>query len=132
MIIGIGTDIIEVARIAKSIAQFGDRFLKRNFSNAEIENANKLKNSTQYYAKRFAAKEAFAKAIGTGIGSNAAFKEISTLNNKLGAPYIKLEGQAKMYIDNISKHNNNKKIKIHISLSDEKLYAQAFLILEIE
>ena len=131
MIIGIGTDIVEIARIAESMAKFRDRFLVRNFSNSEIEIGEKKGSPAQYYAKRFAAKEAFAKAIGTGIGQNAAFKDISTLNNELGAPYITLDGNAKKYIDQLSMANGKKQIKIHLSLSDEKQYAQAFVIIEI-
>ncbi len=131
MIIGIGTDIVEIARIARSIDKFGDKFIQRNFSIDEIKNAEKLNNSNFYYAKRFAAKEAFAKAIGTGIGENAAFKDISTLNNEAGAPYIKLSGQAKLFIKKLQENYNNKPIKIHVSLSDEKQYAQAFVILEL-
>ena len=131
MIVGIGTDIIEIDRIEQAIAKLGDRFITKNFSTAEIKAAERFKNPIAYYAKRFAAKEAFAKALGTGIGGAAAFKDISTLNDKQGAPYIELTGDAAMYIKNLQKNTGSRTIKIHISLSDEKQYAQAFVILEL-
>lgn len=131
MIFGIGTDIVDVIRIEKSIAKFGERFLIKNFSDSEIKIGNALKNNGSYYAKRFAAKEAFAKAIGTGIGVNAAFKDISTLNNDFGAPYIVLKGAAKQFIADLAAKNAGKEVKLHISLTDEKQYAQAFVIIEL-
>lgn len=131
MIIGIGTDIVEIDRIARSVKKFGDKFLARTFSTDELEQAKKLNDPTTYYAKRFAAKEAFAKAIGTGIGHAAAFKDISTLNNDQGAPYIELSGDAAIFIENLQKTNGDHVACIHVSLSDEKQYAQAFVILEL-
>ena len=131
MIIGIGTDIVDIDRIRKSIAKHGERFLTRNFSHAEITAAQELADATAYFAKRFAAKEAFAKALGTGIGENAAFKDITTLNNELGAPYILLTGAAAASVARIEQNNAGNRLKIHISLSDEKQYAQAFVILDI-
>ncbi|PCI85614.1 MAG: hypothetical protein COB24_12545 [Hyphomicrobiales bacterium] len=130
MIIGIGTDIVEVRRIAQSIEKFGDKFLARTFSVDELEHAKKLNSPIPYYAKRFAAKEAFSKAIGTGIGQAALLKDISTLNNEQGAPYIQLSGNAAIFIANLQKNHADGDIKIHVSLSDEKQYAQAFVILE--
>ncbi|MBL1420156.1 MAG: holo-ACP synthase [Alphaproteobacteria bacterium] len=130
MIIGIGTDIVEVKRIAQSIKKFGNKFLTRTYSTEELEQAQKLNNPIAYYAKRFAAKEAFAKAIGTGIGQAALLKDISTLNSEQGAPYIQLSGNAAIFIENLQKTHADNGIKIHISLSDEKQYAQAFVILE--
>ncbi|MBL1241081.1 MAG: holo-ACP synthase [OCS116 cluster bacterium] len=131
MIIGIGTDIVEINRIARSVEKFGDKFLARTFSTDELEQAKKLNDPTAYYAKRFAAKEAFAKAIGTGIGHAAAFKDISTLNNEQGTPYIELAGDAATFIKNLQKTNGDRVASIHVSLSDEKQYAQAFVILEL-
>lgn len=131
MIIGIGTDIVEVARIAQSISKFGDKFLQRTFSQDEQKAAQKLSDATNYYAKRYAAKEAFSKALGTGIGSSAALAEISTMNDKLGAPYLTLSGVAAETVVKLAVKNGGSQIKIHISLSDEKQYAQAFVILEL-
>lgn len=130
MIIGIGTDICEVARIEKSIAKFGDKFLLRTYSQAELDAAKKLKFPTGYFAKRYAAKEAFSKALGTGIGADVGLADVSTLNDERGAPYIVLSGSAANSIAKLEQQNAGKTIKIHVSLSDEKQYAQAFVILE--
>lgn len=121
MIIGIGCDICEIARLKESIEKFGDKFLKRVFTQTELENAPV--NTDKYYsylAKRFAAKEAFSKALGTGIGENVLFSEIEILNNELGKPYIKT-------IDRLSLGN-----KIHLTLSDETHFAVAFVVIEQE
>lgn len=131
MIIGIGTDIVEVARIAQSIRKLGNRFIEKNFSEAEITASKKWQEPAAYFAKRFAAKEALAKAFGTGIGGAAAFKDISTLNHINGAPYMQLTGNAAKTIDKLTDGHDDKSMKIHVTLSDEKLYAQAFVILEL-
>ena len=83
-ILGIGVDIVENSRISKSLKS--NNFVKRIFSNSEILIAKKLKIKENYYSKRFAAKEAFAKSIGTGFRNNLNFKDISIVNNKLGMP----------------------------------------------
>ena len=83
-ILGIGVDIVENSRISKSLKN--NLFIKRIFSNSEILIANKTKDKKSYYSKRFAAKEAFAKSIGTGFRNNFNFKDISIVNNKLGKP----------------------------------------------
>jgi len=124
-IFGIGTDIINVDRIKKSMKK--KSFLKRIFSNEEILKCNSLVNSSSCYAKRFAAKEAFSKALGTGISNGINFNEIIILNQKKGKPYIKLEGNTKKKI--IKKFK--KKPNIFLSLSDEKKYAVAFVTISL-
>ena len=99
--------------------------LNRLFSKEEISRCGKLIQSKNCYAKRFAAKEAFAKALGTGISNGISFHEISINNNKKGAPFIELLGKTKIIVKNLKK----KKYKIYLSLSDEKKYALAMVVI---
>ena len=123
---GIGTDIIKISRISKSIKK--KSFIKRLFNNDEISKCNKTKNSANCFAKRFAAKEAFSKALGTGVAKGINFKEIIILNEKNGKPYIKLIDETKKAVDNKLKIKN---YKISLSLSDEDKYAVAFVTILI-
>ena len=124
-IYGIGTDIVSVDRIKKSLKN--KNFIKRLFHKDEVSKCSKLINSKNCYAKRFAAKEAFSKALGTGISSGINFNEITILNEKNGKPFIKLIGSTKKKIDIKLK----KKYKISLSLSDEKKYAVAFVTISL-
>ena len=122
MIYGNGIDIIDIIRIRKVIDKYGNRFKKRCFSISEIERSEKRKNSVESYAKRYAAKEACAKALGTGLARGVFWKDIEVKNNQFGKPFIKLHGKAKEIFKNISKTSNT---QIEVSLSDEKKYAIA-------
>ena len=124
-IYGIGTDIVSVGRIKESLKK--KNFLKRIFNKEEVAKCSKLINSNNCYAKRFAAKEAFAKALGTGISNGINFNEIKILNEKNGKPFIKLIGNTKKIINDKLK----KKFKISLSLSDEKKYAVAFVTISL-
>ena len=124
-IYGVGTDIVSVDRIKKVVKN--KSFLKRLFSEKEIYRCSKLINANNCFAKRFAAKEAFAKALGTGISSGIKFNEINVFNNKNGKPFINLEGETKKIINKKLK----KKAIISLSLSDEKKYALAFVTISI-
>lgn len=122
MIIGIGTDIIEVARIQESIEKYGNRFLDRIFTETEQKYCESFKkNKYLHYAVRFAAKESFSKAIGTGITRGFKFTEIGVANEKSGKPYIVLEGGMKKKWG---------EYKSHISLSHVEQNAVAHVILE--
>ncbi len=126
MILGIGTDIISIERIENLLKEFGDKFVNRILSEEEIAIYNgKKSNKINYLAKRFAGKEAFSKAYGTGIGSEISFKDISILNDEKGKPYIKIIEKS-----NISKFFSDK--KIYVSLSDDKISntALAFCVIE--
>ncbi len=125
-IFGIGTDIIQVDRIKKNLKKKG--FINRIFSKKEITKCKKISNSSNCFAKRFAAKEAFSKALGTGISRGINFNEILILNKKSGKPYISLVGQTKKIFSSKVK---NKKTKIALSVSDEKKYAVAFVTISI-
>ena len=124
-IYGIGTDIVSIDRIKK--LSKNKLFLKRLFTKEEILRCNKLINSNNCYAKRFAAKEAFSKALGTGISNGIKFNEIVVLNEKNGKPFIKLKGNTKKKF-NIK---FTKKTIISLSLSDEKKYAVAFVTISL-
>ncbi len=122
-IIGIGVDIISKSRIKKSIKK--ESFIKRIFSKYEINISKKIKNKVSYFSKRFAAKEAFVKAIGTGFRYNVNFKDITVINDKIGKPKIKISNNLKKLIFNKYKI---KKLELFISLSDEKNYSIAFVV----
>ena len=125
-IYGIGTDIVDVSRLKKKLKN--KSFLQRLFNEHEISKCRKLSKSQNCYAKRFAAKEAFSKALGTGIARGIKFNEIIILNEKNGKPFIKLIGDTKKIIQ---KKFKKKKPKFSLSLSDEKKYAVAFATISI-
>ena len=125
-IFGIGTDIISIDRINKSLKN--KNFLKRVFNEKKIPKTKKTNKSINCFAKRFAAKEAFSKALGTGIAKGINFNEIIVLNKKSGKPYIDLVGQTKK---TLNKRFKGKKSKVSLSLSDEKKYAVAFVTITL-
>ena len=124
-IYGIGTDIISVDRIQKSLKN--KKLINRLFSKEEITKCSNLNNSSNCFAKRFAAKEAFSKALGTGISKGINFNEIIVLNEKSGKPIIKIKGKTMKLI----KRKLKKKAKIDLSISDEKKYAVAFVTISL-
>ena len=123
-IYGIGTDIIDISRIKTSLAK-NKKFKNRIFSKKEIKYCDSKNNKIASYSKRFAAKEAFAKALGTGVSKGISFNEISINNNKNGAPFIELSGKTKIIFKKLTNNRN----KIYLSLSDEKKYALAMVII---
>ena len=125
-IYGIGTDIVNISRIKKSIKN--KKFIERVFNKLEIKGCNNKIAKENHYAKRFAAKEAFAKALGTGISKKINFKEIVIYNEKSGLPKIKLTGETKLIINKIIRF---RKIKIFLSLSDDKPFALATVVITI-
>ena len=125
-IYGIGTDIVEIDRINKLIKN--KNLLKRLFDPQEIVKCLKVKNSSNCFAKRFAAKEAFSKALGTGISKGISYNEIIVLNQKNRKPYIKLLRKTAL---SVKKKIKKKNYKIALSLSDEKKYAIAFVTISI-
>ena len=125
-IFGIGTDIINIQRMEKSLKKYGNKFKDNIFSKNEIAYCEKKKNSGASYAKRFAAKEALSKALGTGIRKDIKFKHIEILNDSYGKPSIRLKGAVK---DFLKKKIKKKKYNIHLSLSDDKPWAQATVII---
>ena len=125
-IYGIGTDVVNINRIKKSLKN--KNFISRLFNSNEIKKCNNQINKANCYAKRFAAKEAFSKAIGTGISRGINFNEIIVHNIKSGKPSIKLLGNTKKIVNKIL---NKKKINIFLSLSDDKPFAVATVVISI-
>ena len=125
-IYGIGTDITSIQRIKKSVKN--KKLVKRLFSKEEIAKCNKQKKVVNCYAKRFAAKEAFSKALGTGISKGISFNEIIVKNIKSGKPLIKLSGKTKIIVHKMLK---KKKFNTFLSLSDDKLSAVATVVISL-
>lgn len=124
MIYGIGTDIVEVERIEASLTQFGDAFAKRILADSEWADYESSHIKARFLAKRFAAKEAFAKALGTGIRGEVSFRNIAVTHDALGRPLLQLT-------ENLQAFLNQSHIRAsHISISDEKNLAVAFVVLE--
>tara|TARA_B100000029_G_scaffold496914_1_gene563850 strand:+ start:1294 stop:1677 length:384 start_codon:yes stop_codon:yes gene_type:complete len=124
-IIGIGVDIVSNNRFKKLIKN--KNFIERVFTNYERKSSNNLKNKLNYYSKRFAAKEAFSKATGLGISNNIHFKDIEIKNNKKGKPLINLNVSTIKYL---KKKFKVKSFTTNLSLSDEKKYSIAYVIIE--
>lgn len=122
MIIGIGTDVVDVARIERSVAEYGDRFLRRIFTQTEIDYCDHFGDTRfLHYAARFAAKEAFSKAIGTGMRDGMAFSLVGIRNKATGEPVMELQG---LMLERWGNHI------IHVSLSHTSSVALAVVVLE--
>ena len=124
-IVGIGIDIIDNDRI-KSLLK-NNSFINRTFSKKEISISKRILNKTNFFSKRFAAKEAFSKALGTGFRNNLNFNDIEIVNDKLGKPYYLINNKIKQIIKKKKKVN---KFKLFLSISDEKDYSVAFIIIQ--
>ena len=125
-IFGIGTDIVNIKRMEKSLKKNNKTFKDRIFSKNEIIYCDKKNNPSSFYAKRFAAKEALSKALGTGIRKGINFKDIEILNDNLGKPFIKLSGSTENFL---KKKIKNKKYSIYLSLSDDNPWCNAMVII---
>lgn len=124
MIYGIGTDIVEVERIEAALHQFGDGFAKRILADSEWADYQASKLKARFLAKRFAAKEAFSKAIGTGIRGEVSFHNIAVSHDALGRPLLQLSAALQAFL---KQHHIQQS---HISISDEKNLALAYVVLE--
>ena len=124
-IIGTGVDIVENSRIKKSM--LNSSFLNRVFTNEEILVSKKMKNKPSYFAKRFAAKEAFVKSLGIGFRNGFNFKDISVINDKLGKPSFFITKKIRNLIKKRFKINS---FNFFLSISDEKKYSIAFVIFQ--
>ncbi|GAB7562385.1 holo-ACP synthase [Methylobacillus methanolivorans] len=124
MIYGIGTDIVEVVRIEESLSRFGDAFAQRILNNTEWQEYEASRVKARFLAKRFAAKEAFAKALGTGIRGAASFENIGIGHDALGKPEFQLAPALQQWL--VEKGVG----QLHLSISDEKALAAAFVVLE--
>jgi len=127
MIIGIGSDIININRIESVINKYGNRFIKRVYSQVEIDKSESRANRIASYAKRFAAKEACSKALGTGFRKGVFMKDLSVVNLSSGKPTMKLTGGALERVKKISPDSLN--IQIDLSITDEPPFAYALVII---
>ena len=125
-IFGIGTDIVNIQRMKKTLDKNNRTFKNRIFSKNEIKYCDKKNDPSSYYAKRFAAKEALSKALGTGIRRGINFKDIEVSNDSFGKPIIKLTGSTASFLKRKIKA---KKYSIHLSLSDDAPWAHATVII---
>ena len=125
-IYGIGTDIINIKRMKSILKRNGSSFKNKYFSVNEIKYCETKKNPSAFYAKRFAAKEALTKALGTGIGRGVNIKNIEVVNDPLGKPCIKLKGNVDKFLKKCIKKN---RYNIFLSLSDDEPWAQATVII---
>jgi holo-[acyl-carrier protein] synthase len=127
MIIGLGSDITDVRRVAKVIERHGDRFLARIFTDVERAKADRRKNRVETYAKRFAAKEACAKALGTGIRQGVWWRDMGVINLPSGKPTMLLTGGAKRRLDALTPAGHD--AQIDITIADEGPMAVAFVMI---
>ena len=128
MILGIGSDLTDIRRIERAITRFEQRFLDRIFTPAEQARAEARPGRINTYAKRFAAKEACAKALGGGLWRGVSFTDIEVMNLKGGKPSIDLYGAAKSQLGALC--SDGQSARIHLTMSDEPPYAQAFVVIE--
>ena len=129
MIIGMGSDLCNIERIANSLARYGERFENRVFTEIEIAKARRRPYTIAgTYAKRFAAKEAFSKAVGTGFKRGVFMKDIGVVNSPSGAPTLALTGGAALRLEEMTPKGHE--ARIHLTLTDDHPWAQAFVIIE--
>ena len=128
MILGIGTDLANIERIEKTLARFGDRFRNRVFTEVEQEKAEKRRDTAGTYAKRWAAKEACSKALGTGLRMGIAWKDMAVTNLRTGQPQMALTGWAAERL--LQMTPKGYEAVIHVTLTDDHPWAQAFVVIE--
>jgi len=128
MILGVGTDLANIDRIAATLARFGDRFRNRVFTPTEQRKAERRKDVAGTYAKRWAAKEACSKALGTGLRMGISWKDMAVSNLPTGQPVMELSGWAKERLDAITPPGHS--AVVHVTLTDDHPWAQAFVVIE--
>lgn len=128
MIIGIGSDLANIERIERTLARFGDRFRNRVFTETEQRKAEARKNVAATYAKRWAAKEACSKALGTGLAMGIAWKDMSVRNLPTGQPVMEVTGWAADRLRALTPEGHT--AIIHVTLTDDHPWAQAFVVIE--
>ena len=128
MIIGLGSDLIDIRRVEASIERFGDRFTHRCFTDIEREKSDRRKNRAASYAKRFAAKEACSKALGTGLAQGVFWKDMGVINMPSGKPTMRLTNGAGERLQAMLPAGYE--AVIHLTITDDFPYAQAFVIIE--
>jgi holo-[acyl-carrier protein] synthase len=127
MILGIGSDVVDIRRIERTVARHGDRFLERIFTETERRRAARKANAAATYAKRFAAKEACAKALGTGMRQGVFWRDIGVVNLPTGRPTLRLTGGALRHLEAMVPKGCEP--RIDLTITDEWPMAQAFVII---
>ncbi|WP_332060348.1 holo-ACP synthase [Bartonella sp. CB74] len=128
MIIGLGNDLIDIRRIERMLIRYGDRFVQRIFTDIEQKKSENLVKKSSFYAKRFAAKEACAKALGTGIACGVSWQDMEVVNLPSGKPIMKLKSRAQMQLRKLLPPHYD--AVVHLSLTDDFPWAQAFIVIE--
>lgn len=123
MLYGVGTDIVAIARMVEALARHGNRFAERILAPSELNEFHAARDGARFLAKRFAAKEAFAKALGTGLRAPATLSAIAVTHNVLGKPEL-------AFADDLSMHLQSLGLRAHLSISDERDHVVAFSVLE--
>ena len=128
MIVGIGSDLCDIRRIEETLGRFGARFVQRCFTQTEQKKSERVATRAYSYAKRFAAKEACAKALGTGLRHGVFWRDMGVVNLPSGKPTMQLSGGAAAHLERLMPEGH--KPVIHLTMTDEYPYAQAFVIIE--
>ncbi|MAQ83306.1 holo-ACP synthase [Psychromarinibacter halotolerans] len=128
MILGIGTDLANIERIERTLERFGDRFRNRVFTDVEQAKAERRRDTAGTYAKRWAAKEACSKALGTGLRMGIAWKDMAVSNLNTGQPVMALTGWAAERLQDMTPDGHE--AIVHVTLTDDHPWAQAFVIIE--
>ena len=128
MILGIGTDLCNIERIERTLDRFGDRFRNRVFTEIEQAKAERRRDTPGTYAKRWAAKEACSKALGTGLRMGIAWKDMAVTNLKTGQPVMHVTGWAAQRLDEMTPEGHE--AVIHVTLTDDHPWAQAIVLIE--
>jgi holo-[acyl-carrier protein] synthase len=128
LIVGIGADLTDIRRIQKTLVRFGERFRERVFTDVERARSERRADAAASYAKRFAAKEACAKALGTGMRRGVFWRDMGVVNARSGQPTMSLAGGAARRLAELAPPGH--RCVIHLSLTDDHPYAQAFVIIE--
>lgn len=128
MIVGIGADLVDIRRIEATLARFGDRFVERCFTEIERAKSDRRKERAASYAKRFAAKEACSKALGTGLNMGIGWREMGVVNLPGGRPTLELTGKAALLLAAMAPEGM--RVVAHLTITDDYPLAQAFVVLE--
>ena len=128
MIIGLGNDMVDISRIEKTLETYGERFIKRIFTEVEIRKSEKRAARAASYAKRFAAKEACSKALGTGFRAGVFWRDMGVVNLPSGRPTMVLTGGARDHLDSITPAGHE--ARIHLTITDDYPWAQAIVMIE--
>ena len=128
MILGIGNDVIDIRRIEETLGRYGARFIQRIFTDVEIAKSERRAQRAASYAKRFAAKEACSKALGTGFRKGVFWKDMGVVNEPSGKPTMVLTGGARARLDTMLPPGHT--VRIHLTITDDFPYAHAFVMIE--